>query len=108
MLKFGVVPQQFGCSVVSPLVKNKDKSVNDASNYRPISIISIASKIFEACLFARIESKLVTHPNQFGFVKNEGCNKALYMFTNTVKYTLLKEKAVCISVHLMQQKHLIA
>ena len=41
------VPQRFDLSVINPIVKNSMKSVNDISNYRPIIIMPIISKVFE-------------------------------------------------------------
>ncbi|XP_057299404.1 uncharacterized protein LOC130630024 [Hydractinia symbiolongicarpus] len=41
---------------VTPLFKEKDRS--DKSNYRPISILSNLSKIFERCLYRQIENYL--------------------------------------------------
>jgi hypothetical protein len=94
MLQFGIVPKGFGCSVITPVIKSKDKSVNDAANYRPVSVISIVSKIFEACLLVTMEPMLVSHSNQFGFVKNGGCNKALYMLSSVVNYFTEKQSNV--------------
>ena len=46
----------------------------------------IAAKIFEGCIANIINEKLVFHDNQLDFVKNRGCGKTLYTFTNTVRY----------------------
>jgi hypothetical protein len=96
MLFFGVVPNGFGSSVITPVVKSKEKSFCDATNYRPVSIITVFSKVFEACLLVHIEPMLLSHSNQFGFVKNGGCNKAVYMFTSTVKYFIERNSNVYI------------
>ena len=44
------------------------------------------AKIFESCIANIIETNLVSHTNQFGFVKNGGCGKALFTFRNIVRY----------------------
>ena len=75
---------------------------NDASNYRPVSIISIICKIFEACVLVHIESMLTSHINQFGFVQKGGCNEALFAFTSI----LYKENPMFISAAWMLQRHL--
>ena len=74
MLQFSIVPYAFRQGVITPVVKNKNNSINDASNYRPVSIISIVCKIFEACVLVHIEPMLISHINQFGFVQKGGCN----------------------------------
>ena len=33
MLQFSIVPEAFGQRVITPVVKYKNKSINDASNY---------------------------------------------------------------------------
>ena len=63
MLQFSIVPEAFGHSVITPVVKNKNKSINDISNYRPISINSIICTIFEACVIVHIEPVLTLHIN---------------------------------------------
>ena len=74
MLQFSIVPDAFRHGVITPVVKNKNNSINDASNYRPVSIISIVCKIFEACVLVYIEPMLISHINQFDFVQKGGCN----------------------------------
>lgn len=86
MLRHGVVPNGMGISIIHPVIKNKVKSVHDIANYRPISIVPIMAKIFESCIANIIETNLVSHTNQFGFVKNGGCGKALFTFRNIVRY----------------------
>ena len=86
MLQFSIVLEAFGHSVIAPVVKNKNKSINDASNYRPVRIISNICKIFEACVLIHIEPMPTSHINQFGFVQKSSCNKALFAFTSTINY----------------------
>ena len=54
MLQCGIVSNDFDHSIITPVIKNIDKSCNDANNYRPVSIISIFCKTFEACVIKRI------------------------------------------------------
>jgi hypothetical protein len=58
MIKHGYVPSNMGLSVIHQIVKN-NKSVHDISNYRPISILPILTKVFESYVGAIIESKLL-------------------------------------------------
>ena len=45
-------------SVIIPLVKNKCGDLSDISNYRPIAISCIVSKIFENVILLTIEEYL--------------------------------------------------
>lgn len=70
----GTFPDALKCSRIIPLYKDGNQLL--ASNYRPISILPVFSKIFESILCDRINSFLtrnkIIHPNQFGFQKNSG------------------------------------
>ena len=48
-------------------IKNKTGDTSDENNYRPIALVTAASKIFELCLFVILENYLFTHDQQFGF-----------------------------------------
>ena len=65
----GVFPEELKVSRVVPVFKKEN--VDDVNNYRPISIIPIFGKIFEAILKPKIcnflEKNNLLNPNQFGF-----------------------------------------
>ena len=84
VLLLGIVPQRFG--VITPVIKSYNKSFDDSSNYRSINIVPIVAKVFESVLVSYIDKYVTPHKNQFGFVKNGGCNKAVFYFYSTVKY----------------------
>ena len=92
------VPERFGLSVINPIVKNSMKSVNDISNYRPISIMPIISKVFEKCIDYVLEPYFVFHDNQFGFVSNGGCGRALFAFKNVVDYFTDRNSSVLLFI----------
>ena len=93
------VPERFGLSVINPIVNNSMKSVNDISNYRPISIMPIISKVFEKYIGYVLKPYFVFHDNQFGFGSNEGCGRALFEFKNVVDYfTGCNSKVFCCSL----------
>lgn len=64
-------PHKWKVSLLTPLHKNGDKA--DVLNYRPISIISAASKIFEKIMYQYIQSQFqhLISPHQHGFTKNK-------------------------------------
>jgi hypothetical protein len=69
MLAQGIFPERLKFSLINPIYKGGDKS--SPSNYRPISLLPVFSKIFEKV----INQRLVTHLNtqailnehQYGF-----------------------------------------
>ena len=67
----GMLPPSMIYVVLVPIVKDKRASgcsiVCSTSNYRPIALASIMSKLLEKIMFNRISDNLVTNPNQFGF-----------------------------------------
>ena len=78
ILHHGVVPNDFGLSLIMPTVKNKSKPAADILNYRLINIMPLVTKIFEKCLISRLDLFFKFHDNQYGFVLNGGCDKALF------------------------------
>ena len=66
-LKHGYLPSDFMKTVIVPLVKNKTGDTSDVHNYRPIALVTVASKIFENVLLDLLQTYLLTCDNQFGF-----------------------------------------
>lgn len=99
--KTGIVPHQFKISIITPIHKSGDKTL--ISNYRPISLISNFSKIFEKCLKERLTEFLKTnnvlHKNQFAFIEGMGTCDAMYEVTKEITNSLDKNKK-CIGVFL--------
>ena len=90
MFIHGYVPQDFGKCVILPVIKDS-LSVNKISvecashsNYRPISIEPVCTKLFEQCLVLFLDPFMSLYGNQFGFAG--GCNKALLTFRSTVQH----------------------
>ena len=53
--------------IIVPIVKNANGNLLDSSNYRPIALTSVISKLLEHFILSRIETfHHITH-NQFGF-----------------------------------------
>jgi hypothetical protein len=87
---------------VTPIYKGKgSKSVLD--NYRPISVLTPISKIFEAILSGRIKNYLESNNllcnNQYGFRSNRSCELALNTIVNDWRKSL-DAKEYLISVFL--------
>ena len=50
-----------------PIVKNKQETLSDKNNYRPIAIVTAASKLFEICILKVFDAYLITHDHKFSF-----------------------------------------
>ena len=75
----GCFPDCLKLAKVCPIFKSGDGSLIE--NYRPISVLSCFSKVFEKIMFNRLVSYLdrlnIINPNQYGFRKNHSAYMAL-------------------------------
>lgn len=75
----GIVPDKLKIAKVIPVYKKGEKSL--ASNYRPISLLSVFDKILEKLIYKRLMSFLKSHnvlyKYQFGFRSNHSTSLAL-------------------------------
>ena len=93
----GVFPDLLKFAKITPLHKKESKL--DFHNYRPISLLSIYSKIFEKLIYSRVYAYLVKYDlissKQFGFRSNHSCNHAIISLTEHVKKLLDEGHIVC-------------
>ena len=80
-----------------PFFKNSDK--NQPENYRPISLMTAMSKIFEKLLLKRISTFVTKHkilsPKQFGFRKKFNCTNAITEITEYKRQEINKRSYTC-------------
>ena len=60
-----------------PFVKNKMNCASDISNYQPITIVCVLSKVFNFCLNKVTESYFNGDELQLNFVKGGDTEKAI-------------------------------
>ena len=93
----GIFPDIFKIAKVTPLHKKECKL--NFLNYRPISLLSVFSKIFEKSIYTRIYSYLVKNNfifnKQFGFRSNYSTNHALLSITEQIKGLVDSGNYVC-------------
>ena len=82
----GHVPHYMNESVIVPIIKDKNKRVNDKNNYRPICLSNICSKIIEVVIFNRIGTFLQSSPNQFGFKPKHGTELCVFAFKELLRF----------------------
>ena len=82
----GIVPNQLKIAKVIPVFKNGDS--NYVNNYRPISILTRLSKIFEKCVYARTINVLnkfdILTSSQFVFRSKHSTTHAILDFIDKV------------------------
>lgn len=94
-----VFPIQLKVAKVIPIYKAGPRNIMD--NYRPISILSCFSKVYEIILYRRLEAYLkeisFIHTNQFGFLKQSSTASASASLLNEIaKRTNQRLKTACI------------
>jgi hypothetical protein len=92
----GVFPDRLKYAEIIPVHKRGDKK--DLSNYRPISILTSFSKIFEKVMYKRLSRHLSKHnilsKHQFGFRANMGTDNACFKLISEVLNALNRKKLV--------------
>jgi hypothetical protein len=75
----GIFPDMLKIARVAAIWKNGSKS--DLGNYRPISVLTVFSKIIEKCILSQLNSYVDANcflvPQQFGFRRGKSCELAL-------------------------------
>jgi hypothetical protein len=89
-MKVGKIPTAWKTSNVIPIPKKAQLKV---SNYRPISLLSIVSKVFERCMYNRLVEhvSINIHQLQFGFVRGKSTTGHLLQVLQEIGEMLDKE-----------------
>lgn len=97
----GICPSAFKVAVIKPLFKGGDKT--NVSNYRPISIMTNLTKIFEKLLKSRMANYIKKYnlisERQFGFQENKCTQDAISHLVSKI-YKFLDESKPCLCVFL--------
>jgi hypothetical protein len=87
MLQHGCFPDTLKIAKVTPIFKEGDKY--QCSNYRPISVLSVFSKILESLMLNRIlqylASQKIISDKQFGFCDKSSTQAAIINLLNTLQ-----------------------
>ena len=86
----GTFPSKLMIAKVVPVFKKGDPEIR--SNYRPISLLPIFSKMFKKLVYKRLFSFVtcnkIIYPLQFGFQENHSIDHALISMTETIRRSL--------------------
>jgi hypothetical protein len=95
MLSQGIFPERLKYSLITPIYKGGDKSSN--TNYRPISLLPVFSKIFEMVinhrLITHLNSQAILNEQQYGFRKGTSTDNASFALLHEI-LTALDNKQV--------------
>ena len=93
-LRQGIFPEKLKCAKVVPLHKSGARI--DITNYRPISLLSCFSKIYEKVMHARLTKHLkannILYASQYGFRAGHGCEHALLEAQNKILHSLERKQ----------------
>ena len=94
-----ICPDELKTGKINPVHKFESKMLY--SNYRPISILPLFSKVFESLMFNRIYNFVIKHEiiykNQFGFQKGKSTEHAILdLYTNLLQAIEKQHKISCI------------
>lgn len=86
MLTYGFVPDDFGKSILVPLIKDSNGGTSSCENYRGISLNCSISKVFEYMLLFKYSTFFNTDSLQFGFRNGVGCSDALHTVKTVINH----------------------
>ena len=93
----GIFPDILKVAAVTPIFKGGSKL--EVSNYRPVSVLPIISKIFEKLMQTRLVSYLeknkIIYENQFGFQKNKSTSLAVLDMYSKIIEAIEQKKYMC-------------
>lgn len=95
MIRFGHTPSEFNISVVTPIPKKSE--LNTPSDYRPISVSSVFTLIYEALINNKINLNSHISNNQFGYKPGTSCKHAYFVANETINYFMSQKTSMHIA-----------
>lgn len=93
----GIYPNSLKRVIIKPIHKKNNKE--EMSNYRPVALIPILSKVFEKIIYESLYTFLNKHNilcnEQMGFRKNRNINMAIYNFLCNIMPMVDNKTPVC-------------
>ena len=101
----GTFPSILKSACITPVLKGGE--VSSLTNYRPISILSLLSKIFEKCIHARLTKFInengILNSNQYAYQKGISTTDAIINLTEEI-YKNLNNKLYCTALFIDLRK----
>ncbi len=80
------VPESFTSGVIIPIPKDKRGDLTSSSNYRPITVSSVISKVYEYVILNKFSHFLSSDILQFGYKKATGCSNAIFLLRRVIQH----------------------
>ncbi|XP_047528955.1 uncharacterized protein LOC125065420 [Vanessa atalanta] len=81
-------------TIVLPIVENKTGDQADKNNYRPISLATVISKVFDSVLNIELNKFIKPQDNQFGFRPGLSTESAILCVKHAVTYSTRRKTPV--------------
>ena len=95
-LSTGIFPERLKYAQIWPIYKKGDKQL--ITNYRPISLLTSFSKIFEKLIFTRLHRHLYTNgilaKEQYGFRSNSSTENAAYHIIHEITKSMNEKRSL--------------
>ena len=96
-IALGAYPSKLKMSKIIPIFKAEDET--EPNNYRPISLLSNFTRIFEKMMYRRMKSfineKEILNPSQYGFREEHSTQHAVIDIINTIQTNMDKRLYSC-------------
>jgi hypothetical protein len=104
----GVFPEKLKIGIIKPL--HKKGNTEEAQNYRPISLLSVFSKIEEKLMCSRLKA-FITKNNilnnaQYGFPEGKSTETATHPFLENIQQAI-ENKIKLVGFFFIYQKHMM-
>ena len=85
-IQHGCIINNFLNGTITPVIKDACSDASDTTNYRPITLSNLFSKLFERAIDLKISPFLETDNLQFGFIKRMSTSQALHALKTTINH----------------------
>ena len=82
----GYIPKSCLNTTIVPICKNKIGNMSDTSNYRPVAVAAVMSKLLDYFILSNISPFLGTTDNQFGFKVVHSTDQYTFLLKQTASY----------------------
>ena len=92
----GYIPKSITMSAISPVIKDKAGDSSDKSNYRPIALTSVITKVIERIILHKFSDYFISSAHQFGFKAGLSTDICIYTLKEIVDFYLSSSSPVYI------------
>ena len=86
IISHGYIPSEIMQTAICPIVKDKRGSLTDSSNYRPVAITTVFSKVLETIFVNKYLHLLNTTDNQYGFKEKHSTDLCIFTLKEIIEH----------------------